>query len=248
MPWYFKRLTAWPIEARIFKMARYLNLMGLLEKRPDTVFIALTAANWLRLAGSVTCSTLAPATSRMSGASARESGSSTECWSSERPDTSRVTSFLWMYLLISGLSSVRISAREMRKLVMIACTPSKVVEGVAVSARTRNDWLKRAMKLTTPTYAWLPVARWASSITIQAMDLGSTTPRLRSLSTVCGVAKKTRLVAHSSSRIMGVMEPPIRMLLSERGRPVIPRQASNCCDTRGRVGAMNIILPVRVQR
>lgn len=68
-----------------------------------------------------------------------------------------------MYGLTSGSSSCRMAMRPMCKEVTTSCTASTVLPGVADRASTRKNGLTDIIWRTAVTYAYAPVALWASS-------------------------------------------------------------------------------------
>ena len=114
---------------------------------------------------------------------------------------------LWMWGVMSRDSSVRNSIFEIFKLSIIAWIAWKnfykgkffnitglLDPGDAVSATTLKFDENSSSVLIIWQYAWLPVARWASSKIMQLTVEPSTKPLQQSFLRICGVRKKSLLV------------------------------------------------------
>ena len=155
------------------------------------------------------------------------------------------TSRLCVCLRTSSSWSLRKSMRPMASARTTDCTSATSWPGVAVSASVRNCTSRSQSCFTTPQYAWLPLARCASSITKQTTSCAGHTPSLRSFSMVCGVQKNSLLSRHSVRRVpsRSRLVEPISTHVSSEGMPQMSRHAAFCCSTSGRVGARNTTLP-----
>ena len=114
-----------------------------------------------------------------------------------------------MYRATSGSSSARDSIRLICNLVHIACIDLMSVPGVALNPTKRNFAPELLISRISTELACSPVARCASSITTHKIFDALHRSSVISLTNVCGVQKKTRLLVHITALFSGFVRPDI---------------------------------------